>query len=289
MKGVHLLNHLLKVAILKSPHNNFIEVTPLITSADEKRIEQLAKDLYNLTDNQIAWVSSVINQFKKPVDFRLWEGSDIVNERFLKSFGDGLLIHHCFSKESFTKDKFEYLMEKTSIDRGYSASLAPKGNPGFDIEINGHKVSLKTQADKNIRAGKLHISKFMELGQGQWGDDPQDLVGLRERFFNHMEGYDRIVVLRALTKHPNWHYELVEIPKSLLLEAEGGKLEMKKESKQYPKPGYCRVMDTDGKLKFELYFDGGTERKLQIKNLNKNYCSVHSEWKFSTDQMFGSE
>ena len=120
----------------------------------------------------------------------------------------------------------------------------------------------------------------MELGKGVWGDNPNDLVGLRKQFLEHMKAYDRILTLRTLTKAPKWKYELVEIPKSLLIKAKDGELKMMTNSKQYPKPGYCYVRNEVGETIFDLYFDGGTERKLQIKNLNKSYCSVHATWEF---------
>jgi len=55
---------------------------------------------------------------------------------------------------------------------------------------------------------------------------------------------------------------------------------MRHQSKQNPKPGYCSVTDDEGNVKFKLYFDGGTERKLQIKNLRKDLCIVHATWEF---------
>ena len=56
-------------------------------------------------------------------------------------------------------------------------------------------------------------------------------------------------------------------------------------SKQKPKPGYCNISEATGKgNKFQLYFDGGTERKLQIKNLQKKYCVLVAKWKFSIDE-----
>jgi hypothetical protein len=120
----------------------------------------------------------------------------------------------------------------------------------------------------------------MEMGKGQWGDKVDDLVGLRDRFFHHMRNYERILTLRRL-KEPGFHvYELVEIPKALLLEAASGELEMRFDSKQFPKPGYCTVKSSAGKVKYQLYFDGGTERKLQIKMLDKALCIVHATWKF---------
>jgi hypothetical protein len=35
-----------------------------------------------------------------------------------------------------------------------------------------------------------------------------------------------------------------------------------------------------GELLFSLYFDGGGERKLQIKSLKKGLCKVHATWQF---------
>lgn len=124
----------------------------------------------------------------------------------------------------------------------------------------------------------------MELGKGQWSNRPEELEGLRQQFVSHMKSYDRILSLRALHKAPHWKYELVEIPKKLLMFVSGGVLEMKLDSKQTPKPGYCYVFDADGQKIFDLYFDGGTERKLQLKNLRKDLCRVHATWEFIIPQ-----
>ncbi len=106
-------------------------------------------------------------------------------------------VHHSFSAEPFSKDKFEYVLVAVLRLAGVDASLAPKGNPGHDVTLNGVKVSLRTQADKGIKESRLWISKFMELGKGNWGADPRGLVGLRDQFFHHMRGYERILSLRA--------------------------------------------------------------------------------------------
>jgi type II restriction enzyme len=54
---------------------------------------------------------------------------------------------------------------------------------------------------------------------------------------------------------------------------------MKNGSAQFPKPGYCYI-EEQGTTLFSLYFDGGGERKLQIKGLRKDLCLVHATWKF---------
>jgi type II restriction enzyme len=169
---------------------------------------------------------------------------------------------------------------------GRDAKLADsRTNRGHDLTVDGVRFSLKTQADKGIREDEIHISKFMELGKGVWSSRATDLAGLREQFMRHLDGYDRILTLRSLPRRPNaaWRYELVEIPRSVLREAADGPLRVCRESTQKPKPGYCDVGDPAGGLKFQLYFDGGTERKLQIKHLRKEFCIVQACWEFVTE------
>ena len=110
----------------------------------------------------------------------------------LEIFGDILLIHHCFFEYPFSKDKFEHALVKAAKLCGKKAVLAPPTNPGHDLTINGERFSLKTQAGKSLKADKIHISKFMELGKGEWGDRLEDLETLREQFLAHLDSYDRI-------------------------------------------------------------------------------------------------
>lgn len=258
------------------------------TPQDEKedRIKRVVSLLPRLKESQIGWLEEIAKQLNRPHAFRRDDTSDFMSECLLEEIGDGIRLHHCFSKEAFSKDKFEYLMERAASLCGVEAQLARRGNPGHDITINGEKFSLKTQADASIKRNFVHISKFMELGKGQWSDKDEDLVGLRDRFFAHMKSYDRILVLRTLSKAPkDWEYELAEIPKALLKRAAKGQLEMTHKSTQMPKPGYCHVSDDFGKLMFKLYFDAGSERKLQIKAIDIANCIIHAQWKFPSKEL----
>ena len=248
--------------------------------ADKDRITRLIAQLPRLSSSQILAIENIVAQFNRPFNFTRNPESDLVSECVLREFGDALRIHHCFSSEPFTKDKFEYALEKVCNLCDVPAVRAPRGNPGHDLTIASVPFSLKTQADASIRTDEIHISKFMELGRGEWGDKVSDLTGLRDRFFYHMRNYQRILTLRRLRERGCHLYELVEIPKDLLLAASTGQFEMMSASKQFPKPGYCTVTDPAGRIKYQLYFDGGTERKLQIKRLGKEFCIVHATWKF---------
>jgi type II restriction enzyme len=118
----------------------------------------------------------------------------------------------------------------------------------------------------------------MELGKGPW-----ELATLRDMFLDHLKGYERILQFRCLKPGPaDYLYELVEIPKSLLMKGSQAKLVVQQNSTQNPKPGYGYVYDADRKLEFALYFDGGTERKLQIKSISKSLCIVHATWRFDS-------
>jgi len=238
-------------------------------------VKQLVGAIPELTAGQLHWLQRVVSVFGAEHNFVL-SNSDLFDQETLQNFGDAMRVHHSFSAEPFSKDKFEYVLVQVLNMSGHDASLAPKGNPGHDATIDNVKVSLKTQADKGIKDNILWVSKFMELGKGHWGDDPKDLEALRDQFKN----YQRILSLRALARAPRWKYELVEIPKRMLAAAVNGDLKMMIDSAQFPKPGYCYVYNSNGDLMFELYFDAGSERKLQIKNLRKDLCRIHAVWEF---------
>jgi len=242
-------------------------------------IDSILPGLATLTTSQLDLVSAVIKQFRLPHEFERNEASDLITPAVLDMLGDALRIHHAFSRQALSKDRFEFALERSLNRAGIPAELvASRTNRGHDITIRGVRVSLKTQADASIRPNLLHISKFMELGKGDW-----ELSLLREMFLEHMRSYERIFQFRSLLPGPkSYLYELVEIPKSLLAEGENAQLVTQTRSRQTPKPGYGNVFDDEGKLKFALYFDGGTERKLQIKKIRKDLCIVHATWSFES-------
>jgi Type II site-specific deoxyribonuclease len=248
-------------------------------TADENFISSLQSPLAALTPSQIDWVLAVVRQFQLPYEFWRNENSDFITYSVLNMLGDALRIHHAFSRQALSKDRFEFALERSLNRAKIRAQLVEsRTNRGHDITIDGVPVSLKTQADASIRTDLLHISKFMELGKGPW-----ELPLLRDIFLKHMESYDRIFQFRSLLPGPAlYFYELVEIPKQLLAESANAELAIQTRSRQTPQPGYGNVFDSDGKLKFALYFDGGTERKLQIKKIRKDLCIVHATWRFES-------
>jgi len=246
-------------------------------------LASIQAQLPKLTQGQLFWIEKVLANYSHRYSAKLFS-TTFFNEQMLQDFGDALRANHAFSQEPCGKDKFEYMLEQTCQINGLPAALAGKGNPGHDITINKVAISLKSQADKKIKRTRIWISKFHELGKGAWTDEPAQLEGLRDQFLEHLTHYERIFTLRCFGRAPHWEYELVEIPKTILALAATGTLKMKVESTQSAKPGYCYV-DVAGKRLFSLYFDGGSERKLQIQNLLVSACVRHAEWKFHAPKL----
>lgn len=246
-------------------------------SLDEKEISEIVDALRRLTLPQQKWIKSAILAFGAPTKYWRSPDSDIVTQVFLDNFGDRLLTHHAASRQALSKDRFEFAFEAALNDSGIAANLVKsRTNRGHDLTISGVSVSLKTEAAAKIRDDFIHVSKWMELGRGEWR-----LPLLLDLFLEHMQSYDRIFTLRFLkTELGQVRYELVEIPKLLMLEASKCELENCDNSRQNPQPGYGYVRDVNGQLKYALYFDGGTERKLQIKHLRKDLCKIHATWIF---------
>lgn len=251
----------------------------------DKLFPSITTGLQSLRRSQVDFIEKLVNQLQQPISITLGSTSKsdlLITQNVAEHIGDVLQIHHVFSRQPLTKDKFEFALESALLKAGVDAALVSnRTNRGHDITISGVPFSLKTQADANIRRDKMHISKFMELGQGKW-----ELPLLRAQFLDHMKAYKRILQFRCLSRDDgNFEYELVEIPKSLLEKAASSELEIMHNSRQSPKPGYCKVYKdsnnkTEENLLFSLYFDGGSERKLQIKHICKSQCITHASWKF---------
>ncbi|MFC3088497.1 hypothetical protein [Tabrizicola soli] len=229
-----------------------------------------------LTPAQLHWVNSVVAKFQAPRTFWADPTSDIINADVLESLGNILLIHHAFSRQALSKDRFEFALEQSLLQCQIPAKLTKsRTNPGADIEIRGVPCSLKTEAAANISRTSVHISKYMELGKGPWL-----LPDLRDKFLHHLRSYERIFTFRHVGQLPGrMEYELLEIPKDLFLMAANARLIIQEGSRQTPKPGYGYV-ENGPQLLYALYFDGGSERKLQIKHLDRNLCRLHATWIF---------
>ena len=128
---------------------------------------ELLEALDRLTPAQRQWVKVAILAFGIPRMFWRAPDSDIVTRAVLENLGDRLLSHHASSRQSLSKDRFEFALEAALNASNIPAQLVKsRTNRGHDITIQNVPVSLKTEAAKNIKENTIHVSKWMELGKG---------------------------------------------------------------------------------------------------------------------------
>ncbi len=128
----------------------------------------------------------------------------------------------------------------------------------------------------------MPVNCIRDPGSNLFPDDRLTVDG--EKWSLKSESHRRIFAFRCLNTNDlvDHHYELMEIPKAIFVAAcSAGDFTLMTALGQTPKPGYCRVSDAAG-LMYELYFDGGTGRKLRGQKLRRNLCTFHAEWKFAT-------
>lgn len=210
---------------------------------------------------------------------------DIVTDAFHARFARSLhLFHEEFGDAAFQSGACETAFVRAARVAGHRATLAPPGNPGWDVDLNHLLTSLKTQADKGIKEDQLHISKLMELGAADvaWGSDKDNLPGLRDAVLAAISGYDRTLVFRRLgmavtALHVEYHYELLEIPKAVLVRMRdylpvfGKNTKVQDSDSEKDRSATLTVPDA-----FTVSFGGG-ERKVTL-DVERHQCLHHADW-----------
>lgn len=238
--------------------------------------------LQKLTPDQFEWVEALVTALGNPVRSYRNPTSDVfTSDRLLGLFSLYLITHHTLSAQAFKQEKFEYALRQLLSAFGRSVTMPSRTNPGRDLTVNGVGWSLKSVADQGIRRERIDLTKWMELGTGTWTNQVGDLEQLCQQFVRHLDGYDKILVLRYFSTAGSLghEYEVIEIPKSLLLEAPTGTFQLSTKSKRTTEvPGTCTVRDKTG-VRFELSFDG-SDRKLKVQKVRRDLCILHATWEF---------
>lgn len=135
----------------------------------DKEKKELFDKLDSLTPAQQQLIKSAILGFGIPRKFWRDANSDLITQDMLDNLGNRLLSHHVHSSQPLSKDRFEFAFSEALNAASIKSELVKsRTNRGHDISINGVPVSLKTEAAKNIKENVIHISKWMELGKGEW-------------------------------------------------------------------------------------------------------------------------
>lgn len=227
---------------------------------------------------QIRLLCEVGEALLRPVQSQRVPDSDIATEDFARYFENVLKIHHSMHEEKFNKKAFEYAFKTACSIQGKRAFVnSDSTDPGFDVEVDGVRFSLKTEAAKGISDDKITISKLMEARWIRECKAPADFAReSRKRIGKHLGKYDRIIMLRAFDlPDGKVRYSLIEIPVDLLKSI----LDLKARDFDDPTPngGTSAIVNYRGVKAFTLRLDGSVE-KITISGLQMSLCQKHAEW-----------
>jgi len=145
--------------------------------------------------------------------------SDLVDDTFAGVLSNFLLVHHAIHEEPLNKAAFEYVVKGCALAGGHHAELnAHRGSGTWDIRVGSVKWSLKTEAAKGMSPNTFKIEKLMEARWIRGCTNPAKCAAaVRSEIPEHLNGYDRILALRAFMKpDATIRYDLIEPPIALL-------------------------------------------------------------------------
>jgi len=196
---------------------------------------------------------------------------DIAFLTFLKTFVD---VHHSIYPTVPPQGiYFEALVERTfrAIHKPLTVITSGGVNqPRYDVQIEGHRISLKTETGLGTKLDLINITKLCTAEREPW-----DAETLKARAIEHLARYDVILMLRAVWSADLVRYQLVDIPVALL------RLLANSEPAPVGRRTGRRSLGADvlheDRVAFHVHFDG-SDGKCQIRGLRLEYCKLLLEW-----------
>lgn len=249
----------------------------MVADLEAEGFQVLAGVFEQLTPRRRALVLRMAEALTVPADVEPHD-SDLVDAAFSETLANSFLLHHAIHEEPLNKESFEYVMKGCAEAGGHVAALNPgRGTGTWDLRIDDVRWSLKTEAARGISRNTVKIEKLMEARWVRECTNPaRCAAAVRAQIPAHMDGYDRIVVLRAFRRPGGaMRYDLVEPPKELLLQ----KLTTVVDAvftKEGSKESYgANIDDAAGRI-FRILLDSSVE-KVRIW-FNVQRCKFHGSW-----------
>ena len=170
---------------------------------------------------------------------------------------------------------FELLAERAfdlSGARDVRIYKTSPNQPQPDLLVGRDRIQIKTETGKSTKKALITITKLCTTEKEPW--TPKALV---QHVMNHLGRYDRMLMLRAMwPEEQRWiHYQLLEIPVSLLRLIGGAKLT--KVGKRRGRRSLGADIAENGKTIFHVHFDGA-DGKCQVTRLLVSRCRMLREW-----------
>lgn len=234
-------------------------------------------------------MAAVAKQFaKRTLTAAYSEDTTLTRPEFLRRFGERLAYYQLLVGDALNKYAFETSLEHSLLQTGLVVERPQASNhPGHDLIIDGQAFSLKTEAARQIRQDRIHISKLMESAWSKDFKTPADASRACKRILQHLEQYDRVLTLRAFRGQSEEmaasagetgemiRYDLVEIPKEVLTAI--SQLRTKDFGKLSAAGSTRADVTIKGKRAFTLLFDG-SDNKVTVRGIDTDLCQHHASW-----------
>lgn len=148
--------------------------------------------------------------------------------------------------------------------------VSEPNSPKHDLMVGSDRISLKTETGKGTRSNSISITKLCTTEREPWIAE-----GLVQHTVNHLSRNEHMLMLRAVWDEPVIHYQLVDIPVTLLRRIATADIQPVGR-RQGRKSLGADVFDEAGKV-FHVHFDGA-DGKCQIRGLLTDRCNVLLDW-----------
>lgn len=182
-------------------------------------------------------------------------------------------------EEPLNKTAFEYVLKACTEASGKKSELNPnRGSATWDVRVGAERWSLKTEVARGMSRSTVKIEKLMEA---RWIRDCTNpakcAAAVRREVPRHMDGYDRIAILRAFRLAADHiRYDLVE-PSVCLIRENLSSISSDQFTKEGAKESYGANTETeDGQRIFRILLDSSVE-KIRIW-FNVAQCVQHGSW-----------
>jgi len=202
------------------------------------------------------------------------ETQGIFSQRFLEVLRNLVDHHHVIYPKIPPKGRyFEALVEKAfnTVKQPFTWVKPTTPNaPREDLIVGETRLSLKTETGLSTRPNFIHISKLLTTEKYPWSAE-----SLINRTLQHLSRYDYILMLRTIWKLPVIHYQLIDIPITLLRLIERANLAGIGKLTERQSLG-ADIYKEDEKV-FRVHFDG-SDGKCTISGLLISQCDILLAW-----------
>jgi hypothetical protein len=202
------------------------------------------------------------------------EAASLFSSKFLRTLKDLIALHHSIYPRIPPQGVFfESLVEQAFIRIGWPKKqvvLTTPNSPQHDLRVGQTRISIKSETGTGTNAGLITITKLCTTETGNW-----DSSSLIRHALSHLSRHDLMLMLRATWGENTIHYQLVDIPLSVLRLLKA--VTVLPVGRRTGRQSLAVDILQEGKCLFRVHFDGA-DGKCQVRKLDIGLCRILMEW-----------